>query len=49
MKIKSTGHKVEEQDDLNVIQDAGSTEKFVAAVHLMREVGFTFFYTIRIY
>lgn len=40
MKIKSTGHKVESHDDLNVILDAGSTEKFVAGLHLMREVSF---------
>lgn len=42
MKIKSTGHKVEDKDEVNVIQDAGSTEKFVAGLHLMREVHFLY-------
>jgi hypothetical protein len=39
MKIKSTGQKIDDKDGLLVIQDAGSTEKFVAGLHLMREVG----------
>lgn len=37
LKIKSTGHKVEDKDHQLAIQDAGSTEKFVAQLHLLRE------------